>query len=464
MENSNINIYALLTKVSSEEDSEVFKIKDFVIGNFYSDVDLIEVLTGEYSCDYLPVIDDIENIKEACLLRITYEEVEEYNGLDLNDLLIALREDFVGCFVDCKYEDDCLKEISFNFDRENSSEGSLDNIVSLEDIKFDLKDISKKIKEAVINQDEVVDKTLSNIVYNQKLYYSNLPIQKARLLKKNMLIFGKTGTGKTEVIRQVVDNLDYNIPYVIEDANSYTIDGYKGKDVVDMLRRLVVEASFDIEAAQHGILVIDEIDKKLPHGDSSDIASTGVQQALLKIIEGGEFDLSTDKMPEFNGMILDTSLISVILLGHFEGIYKENKKNVIGFSSVNEKEIVSYKPEDFVKLGMIPEFMGRINDIVKTNDVDVNMIKTIINKSAISPLNLEREFFEELGVKISFDDDFVTSLAERSLKKGTGARGIKSSYDEMMGNLNFEVLSGDVEEISFENGKVRKRGTKEVVL
>lgn len=464
MENSNINIYALLTKVSSEEDSEVFKIKDFVIGNFYSDVDLIEVLTGEYSCDYLPVIDDIENIKEACLLRITYEEVEEYNGLDLNDLLIALREDFVGCFVDCKYEDDCLKEISFNFDRENSSEGSLDNIVSLEDIKFDLKDISKKIKEAVINQDEVVDKTLSNIVYNQKLYYSNLSIQKARLLKKNMLIFGKTGTGKTEVIRQVVDNLDYNIPYVIEDANSYTIDGYKGKDVVDMLRRLVVEASFDIEAAQHGILVIDEIDKKLPHGDSSDIASTGVQQALLKIIEGGEFDLSTDKMPEFNGMILDTSLISVILLGHFEGIYKENKKNVIGFSSVNEKETVSYKPEDFVKLGMIPEFMGRINDIVKTNDVDVNMIKTIINKSAISPLNLEREFFEELGVKISFDDDFVTSLAERSLKKGTGARGIKSSYDEMMGNLNFEVLSGDVEEISFENGKVRKRGTKEGVL
>ena len=459
--NENIGIFILGKEEKIEPNHETYVIEDIVIADLFEDEKMVHVLTGDYRFNRLPTFDNEEIDYNVVAFKFTYD-LSLYDNVDidndnisLNDTLKILKKELIGSYLVCNYEEGILKSVDVI---ENNHKDEI------KEETISLKDISNKVKQAVINQDEVVDKVLANIVYNQKLYYSNLPKEKTRLLKKNMLIFGKTGTGKTEVIRQVLNNLDYNIPCIIEDASSYTIDGYKGKSVTDMLRRLVLEADYDVEQAEHGILVIDEIDKKLSKSSEENISSTGVQQALLKIIEGGEFDLSEDMMPDFEGMIIDTSLISVILLGHFEDLYKKNqKKNTIGFGTEKEEEPTKkeYNVEDFVKIGMIPEFMGRINDIVKTNDIDTETIKKIIVESTISPLTLEKEFYEDLGVKISFDDEFITKLAKRSLEKGTGARGIKASYDEMVGNLNFEVLSGDIKEVSFEKGKVRKRSFKE---
>lgn len=469
--NNNINVYGMIEKLNDKYDLEIYLIKDFVVASEFEDEKIVEVLSGEYCSSLLPMIDNNKVDRNVCVFKMDYE-IDDSSKVSYNNLLNRFREEFVGSYLACNYVDGHLNDMFFvqHLENELNEEQVEEEFNNKQNVVFGgdglkLKEISKKIKEAVINQDTVVDKTLANIVFNQKLYYSNLSMEKARILKKNMLIFGKTGTGKTEIIRQVVSNLDYEIPFVIEDANSYTIDGYKGKDVVDMLRRLVIEAEYDIEAAEHGILVIDEIDKKLQHSDVSEIASTGVQQALLKIIEGGVFDLSSDKMPEFSGVELDTSLITVILLGHFDGLYKDSKKNVIGFgtSDFTDEENNKYKPEDFVKMGMIPEFMGRISDIVKTNDLDIDTIKKIISDSTISPLVLEREFYEEeLGIKLSYDDEFINALAEKTMTMGTGARGIKSSYEEMMDvdNLSFELLSGEVKEVKFEKGKVRKLGVR----
>ena len=461
----NINIYGLVEKIGSKDNIDFYSIEDFILANRIADTKLVEVITGEYNNQYLSTIDNPENKRNICVYEPFYLEPED-NTFSLNQLLKDLKYNYIGAYIVCEKEDGYLDKMFFvtadnheEYEKlrqlEQEYHKQKENIA--ESSNINLKEISQKIKKAVINQDEVVDKVLSNIVFNQKLYYSNFPIEEARLLKKNILIFGKTGTGKTEVIRQVLNNLDYNIPCIIEDANGYTIEGYKGKSVTDILRHLVVEANYNIEEAQHGIIIIDEIDKKLPNGDESEIASTGVLKSLLKIIEGGKFDLTDNQNSKFNGKIIDTSLITIILLGHFEKLYDKKEKNAIGFNSINEKEREKYTPEDFVKIGMIPEFMGRVGIITKTNDMDIETIKKIITDSNISPIMLEKKFYKALGTNITFDKESLTIMAQKALEKGTGARGIKSSYEEMIGNLSFDLLSGDIKEVSFEKGRARKR-------
>ena len=452
--NENIGIFILGKEEKIEPNHETYVIEDIVIGDLLENEMMVHVLTGDYRFNRLPTFDNEEIDYNVVAFKFTYD-LSLYDNVDidndnisLNDTLKILKKELIGSYLVCNYEEGILKSVDVI---ENNHKDEI------KEETISLKDISNKVKQAVINQDKAVDKVLANIVYNQKLYYSNLPKEKTRLLKKNMLIFGKTGTGKTEVIRQVLNNLDYNIPCIIEDANGYTIEGYKGKSVTDILRHLVVEANYNIEEAQHGIIIIDEIDKKLPNGDESEIASTGVLKSLLKIIEGGKFDLTDNQNSKFNGKIIDTSLITIILLGHFEKLYDKKEKNAIGFNSINEKEREKYTPEDFVKIGMIPEFMGIVGIITKTNDMDIETIKKIITDSNISPIMLEKKFYKALGTNITFDKESLTIMAQKALEKGTGARGIKSSYEEMIGNLSFDLLSGDIKEVSFEKGRARKR-------
>lgn len=327
--------------------------------------------------------------------------------------------------------------------------------------KINIKEISREVKKTILGQDEVVDKVISTVMHNQKMYDSDLDDEEVRHTRQSLLIFGKTGTGKTEIVRQVANK--FNIPYVIEDATKFTQEGYQARSTSDMLLDLLRATDGDQDLAERSILVIDEIDKKRAKG-SENISTLAVQNSLLKIMDGGIISVELDAMTG-ETIDFDTSFLTVILSGAFVDMTKDNKKREIGFNSKEEvKETKKYTTDDFINYGMTPEFMGRITGIVKTNDLGYEDLKRILISSNISPLNLKKKYLDSLEVKYNFDEEFLDNIVKEALSKKTGARGLKSAvsdaFDNLDFNLDFEVLSGDIKEISFEKGKVRKRGAK----
>src|SRR5574344_836995 len=293
-----------------------------------NDLQVAEILSNDEVIDELRII-NADNDLNIGILPGFLAVVENYmdnNDVDLFSALNDLQLELHNIVVSIKFlsnknnneevivQKEKTEELEESFDV--TDEESLQILMDEEcfDIdKIDIKEISKEVKKSIVGQDEVVDKILSNIIFNQKLYFSKLEDNDARLLKKNMLVFGKTGTGKTEIVKQIAKRL--NVPFIIEDATNYTIEGYKGKDVVNMLKRLVNETDFDIDLAEHSILVIDEIDKKIGFGDDQ-VNSVGVLRSLLKIIEGEEMSLSDDRDLRFSDIVFNTSYLTVICLGH----------------------------------------------------------------------------------------------------------------------------------------------------
>ena len=176
---------------------------------------------------------------------------------------------------------------------------------------IDIKSIDEEVRKSIIGQDDAIKQILSTIYFNQRLYDSDLPYDKLRNLKQNILLVGSTGVGKTEIIKQIAKQLD--IPCVIEDATRYTIEGYKGNSIEDMIKHLYESADYDIELAERSILVIDEIDKKSANEDVSSISSTGVQQSLLKLLEGTNYNISGDHENMLEPFEFDSSYLTIIL-------------------------------------------------------------------------------------------------------------------------------------------------------
>lgn len=284
-------------------------------------------------------------------------------------------------------------------------------------------------------------------------------------MKKSILIYGNTGTGKTEISKQIASFL--NLPIQIEDATKYTAEGYKGSSVNEMLIHLYRKCNGNLKQAENAILVIDEIDKKKDNKTSYTASTTDVLYSLLKIIEGETFILQVGedrKLIEF-----DTSNLTIVLSGRFDGVdkIKEDKKS-IGFNvtSCSIKENIKVaEAENFVKLGIPGEFIGRNSCIVRTNDLSVEDLKTIITSSSLSALLLKKKFYELNDVSLTYDDDFITFLAEEALKSNIGARGIKQALENVIKDLEFEILSGDIEEIRLtRTGVIKKYKEKDTLV
>lgn len=320
---------------------------------------------------------------------------------------------------------------------------------------FDAETLSKDIKSKIIGQDQVVDKAITTILYNQNLRKLGYDLSKIRLLKKNMLIMGKTGTGKTEIIRQIASSLD--IPCVVEDATKFTMEGYVGRSTTDMLIDLYERSGRDLQKAEQGILVIDEIDKKSGKEEKG-VATTGVQQSLLKIIEGGDFSFNDSLLKKGNNLIFNTSSLTIFLLGAFQEIDK-NKEKVIGFTHDISLEDKSYIGDKLIEYGLIPELVGRLTYIAKTNDLKHEDFVNIIKNSKISFLNLIADYYKKLGIEFNYNDDFVNYLAKKAKDKNLGARGIKIALEEILSDVEFDLLTGNVKELDLQTDfskKIRK--------
>lgn len=414
---------------------EIFEFVDYVSGIGFTNTnnnDICNVLSGNNAGVYASFINEDANEGEYVFLSDDIDKAIKDNGNRVD--FIAIRKNRISSTAKYYLRNDkstgltqLLNKDLISYLQKEDKKGQSDFDEGEFEKTSDISSMYSSIKKTIISQDEQIMQILTALFKNQKVVNSDLDMDLIAKLKENILIYGSTGTGKTEILKRI--SKLYNIPIVIEDATALSETGYQGRKITDMLEDLCLAADNDIELAEKGILVIDEFDKLAEKsGDSqSHVSRLGVQRSLLKLLDGTLFYFDDKKF--------DTSKLTVVGLGAFTGI-------------TNSDDYKQLTTDNFMKYGIMRELIGRFSKTIAMNPLSKEDIIKILKESDFSPLNTYKKLFDMLEINFDFSDEFIEYIAELAITKQSGARSLKTVFDDCISSALFRIFAGEYSSIS----------------